>query len=229
MSKPNETFASISLKCWNPEQVPTLLPVRRQVDCYDQRCVKFKEVGVFHSRAQLLYFAILEGTPSVIHYVPRPFTFNINGRRYTPSFYINEHNQKYVREVCSQPCGNAEWQSAMEKYCAFNSHIFEIIPSEWVFERQQLAENWLTIVRMLARNADHYTEPIEQHILLDWLSPDGSTFGELVSLSKPDNKHFAELAILRLVHRGLISADLQYKHLTYDTEMRLCTSPGNSA
>lgn len=228
MSNLNVNSVSISLKCWNPAQELTMLPVRRQVDCYDQQCVKFKNVGVFHSRALLLYSAILEGMPSVIHYVPRPFTFNTLGRRYTPSFYVNQNNSKYIREVCSQPWGNAEWQSAMEKYCAFNSHIFEIIPSEWVFERQQLGENWLTIVRILARNADHYTEPIEQHILIDHLGPDGSAFGELVSSIKTDNKHFAELAILRLVHRGAISADLQYRQLSYDTEMKLCTSPGNS-
>ena len=226
MANFNESSASISLKCWNPEQVPTLLPVRRQIDCHDQQCVKFKGVGVFHSRAQLLYSAIMEGTASVIHYVPRPFTFNAFGRRYTPSFFVNENNHKYVRELGSRPCGNAEWLAAVEKYCDFNSHTFEVIPSEWVFERQQLAENWLTIVRMLARNADHFTEPIEQLILLDYLSPDGSSFGDLVRLTKTDNKHFVELAVLRLVHRGVISTDLQHRHLSYDTEMKLCTSPG---
>jgi hypothetical protein len=223
MSILNDSDINISLKSWSPVQVPTTLPLRRQVDCYDQHCVKFNDVGVFHSRAQLLYSAILEGMPSVSYYVPRPFSFNAGGRLYTPHFYVNDNNHKYVREVGSQRTGSAEWQSAMERYCTFNSHSFEFIPSEWIFERHQLAENWLSIVRILARNIDHYTESLEQKMLLHYLPSEGCTFGELIASTKADQKHFAELAVFRLLHRGTIKADLRYHPLSYELVVESCT------
>jgi hypothetical protein len=212
----------VSVSSWAPAQRHTPLPLRRQVDCYDQRCVKFNGVGVFHSRIQLLYFALLEGTACVSYYVPRPFTFNIGGHRYTPHFYVVEGAHRIIRELRSDGKFDEEWRSSLEKYCEFNSHKFEVIPTEWILEQEQLAENWLTITRMLARNIDHQTEPIERQILMDKLSPDGSTFGDLTQCNNANEKFFFELAVFRLLHQGKIKADLRYHPLRYETGMELC-------
>jgi hypothetical protein len=179
-------------------------------------------VGVFHSRIQLLYFALLEGTASVSYYVPHPFVFNIRGRLYTPNFYVVDGTKRVIREVRAGGDFDATWQLILEKYCEFNAHKFEVVPAEWVLEQEQLAENWLKIVRMLARNIDHQTEPIERQILLDKLSPEGSTFGELTQCENAWEKHFVELAVLRLLHQGKIKADLCNHPLDYKTGMELC-------
>ena len=212
----------ISTKSWILRQHPTSIGLRKHTDCYDQKCLKFKGTGVFHSRAELLHAALLEGDPSVSVYIPQPLRFRIGSRNYIPDCYLRRGNDRIIRELKARGEFDKEWQKLLEDYCSFKGYSFEVIANEWVFDQEQLAENWLTIMQVLARGIDRQTEAVEYKILFNRLSPDGNSFGELIDESDGESRVIMELAILRLLHAGKIKADLKHHPLDYETGVEPC-------
>ena len=185
--------------------------------------LKHPKLSYFHSQAELYNAALLESSPEVLNYVPQPFLFLINGRRYIPDMYIVRGRMRIVQELKPGGVFNEEKRIAMESYLRLHGMQFEVISNESVLNREQEVENWLEIIRVLCTAKDHDTQQLEL-LILDQLHGNICTqFGEIIDPGDREESFLHELAVFRLLHRGTIQANLVGSPLDYDTEITLCT------
>ena len=207
-----------------PCQQQTSKSLKTACDFHQMIMIKHPHRSDFHSFAELLHAALLEGTPSVRSFTPQPFMLRINGKCYTPDAYISHHDGR--REVVElKPHGEMDeaLRIPLTHYFALHDMTFEVINNESVFDRQIEAENWLEIVRnlYLARDVDTQSEEIAllEHLTLY----ENCALGDLIDSGDRERTYPIEIACLRLLHRGRLTADLAPHMLDYDTRIRQCT------
>ncbi len=92
----------ISTYSWIPKQIRTSIKLMTGTDYYEQKCLKYQEVGQFHSRAELYFAALLESNPNVLSYVPQPMRFRIGSTFYIPDFYVCSRSRETIYELKSR-------------------------------------------------------------------------------------------------------------------------------
>ena len=206
-----------------PQQQSTPISFQRKCDFYQQCFIKHPGRSDFHSRAEHLHAALLEGNPKVTCFVPQPFMTRLNGSRYKPDCYVLEDSMRKVQELKPKGIFDDAKRIPLEQFFSLNGMQFEVVSNESVFEHEIEAENWIDIVRTLyiAKELDTQNEEI---FVLDYCNQySGCAFGDIVDPGDREGTFYKELALLRLLHRGLLHADLTDLPLDYDTRITLCT------
>ncbi len=219
----------VSAASLTPIQRPTPKALEVASDFRQQYMLKHAPLSCFHSLAEYLYAGLLEGNPSVNAYVPQPFLLRIFGEHYTPDCYFNRNGEHFVVEL--KPKG--EFPDAkripLEQFFAIHGMTFEVLSNESVLEQLIKALNWIEIVRNLysARMIDTNQEEVK---VLQQLEARGRcTLGEFVDPGDRERTYLDEIALMRLLHRGLVVADLDDQVLDYSTRFYSCTYDGESA
>lgn len=186
-----------------------------------QRMLKHPHISEFHSHAEHLYAGLLEGNPAVTAYVPQPFALYVGKRRYKPDFYVVDGNERRVMELKPRGEFNPALWGSLEAFFETQGMRFEVVSNESVIARIVEAQNWLEIVRALYLNRDLDTHAAEAQ-LLEWFEAgDAIPFSEFVDPGDRDGTLEQEIAVLRLLHMGRLTADLEGFPLDYSTEIRL--------
>jgi len=206
-----------------PEQCSTPIGFQRACDFHQQNFIKHPGRSDFHCRAEYLHAGLLEGNPNILIFVPQPFKLIINGRRYTPDCYILDGSVRRVLEIKPQGVFEDEKRIPLEQYFELHGMKFEVVSNESIFEREAEAENWIEIVRTLYIAIDWDTEASEYKVLDYFYQHPECTFGDFVDPGDREGTFAEEVALFRLLHRGVIQADLTSKPLDYNTEVQLCT------
>ncbi len=204
------------------QQIKTASNLLRSADCYLQTFIKFPEVGIFHSRAELLHAALLEADPEVISFVPQPFKLMVNGSRYIPDCYVAYKNKREVIEL--KPRGEfdeAKLIPLVEHFKQKHGADFKVVSNESVFEQELKAQNWLFIIRTLANMGDVSTNNQEQELLERFFFKPKQRIGDVVQINNRMNAYLDEIALYRLIHQGKLSISHD-KPIDTDTEVTLC-------
>ncbi len=205
---------------WVPRQIPTSLKLLKATDFYEQRCLKFAGCGQFHSRAELIHAALLEGNPKVRRYTPQPFRFRVGSKCYIPDCYV-ETERKIVRELKPRGSFDEELYHHISTLCDLHDIDFEVLSNEAVLDQEQLAENWLVILRMLLWAGDLDTGFQEREIIESLLGQPIFCLGDYVEPLDRELSYTAEIAIFRLLHRGVLKANLESKCLSLETKFEV--------
>lgn len=211
----------ISTESWIPEQHIPSLELRKRDDFHCRLCLKYSGEGYFLSKAQSWHAALLESDINISSYVPHPIKFRVGSRYFTPYNYVIKNYKKILIDFISIKDLHSAWIEDLSAVINSKGIVFEFISKESVYERQQLAENWITITNYISMNRHRNTDELEFSILHYQLMQPLS-FGDLLSDIEPYQRNDYELAIFRLLHRGQITANLNFKVLDYDTEFQLC-------
>lgn len=213
--------------------VDSLVPIQHpagkkfQTACFEfrqQRMLKHPYLSEFHSRAEHFHAGLLEGDPSVLSYVPQPFELRIGKRRYKPDCYIVQNGRRRVVELKPKGEMKVELVDPLRDFFALQGMEFELISNESVLERSTEALNWLEITRVLIR-AENIDSSAAERAVLECLATDvDTTLGDLIDSGDRERTFIHEVAVFRLLHRGLIHCDaLVSCPLDFDVGFRLCT------
>lgn len=184
----------------------------------------------FHSYAEYLHAGLLELDPQVTAFVPQPFTVTIRGKRYTPDCYVARNGQRLVIEIKPNGLLSPEILHPMTEYCAFHNLLFQVVSNEEIEARQVEAENGVTLAHCLHAARDIDTASVELDVLAQVHDKaQGVTFGDFIDPGHREATFEKEIAVLRLIHRGLLFTNLNQHALDYSTEVKPCISPGVSA
>lgn len=188
-----------------------------------QHMIKHPYLSEFHSRAEHLNAGLLEGDPTVRSYIPQPFCVWIGKRRYTADCYIaREQSPPEVRELKPRAEFPDDQRIPLEQFFAQHGMQFDVISNESVYERETEAENWLEIVRVLHMARYLSTTDAEQRVLEQLMTVDTATLEDFIDPGDRERTYYAEIALFRLLHRGLLQASLADRPLNFDTEVQLC-------
>ncbi|TNC85348.1 MAG: hypothetical protein CSH37_08000, partial [Thalassolituus sp.] len=212
----------IKVNDWVPTQIPTPKSLRMSADYHEQHFVKFPHVACFHSRAELYHAAINESKDRVPWFVPQPFRFQIGRTLYTPDCFVQEGTKKTIIEIKRGGRFDKPWRDDFEEYLRLNGFHFQVISNEELYEQEILAENWLTIIRVLVRGQHYDTEPTERRLIEEIIPVEGAYFGELLDRNIPANRHLRELSIFRLLHKGCLCCNLSERNLNFDSWVTPC-------
>ena len=223
--QPAQDFADakhVRAQSLTPIQQPTPRSLQVGSDCYMQYMLKHAHgLSVFHSEAELLYAGLLEADPEVASFVPQPFRLRVRGRYYTPDCYLVAGAQRRVVELKPNARMDPHLQRPLAAFFATQGMTFEVISNEWVYERQVLAESWLEIVRRLHVARDEDTTEAELQLRSRLLAQPQLQVSDIVDAGDRDATYLAEVALYRLLHRGVLVANLETDHLNYATEVSL--------
>lgn len=215
----NKVHASLLI----PQQQITSIGFQRKCDFYQQCLIKHHGRSDFHSRAEYLHAGLLEGNPNVLCFVPQPFKLTINGCRYTPDCYVVEGSIRKVLELKSKGIFDDAKRKPLEQFFSLKRMQFEVISNESIYEREIEAENWLEIVKTLYRARDWDTQQAEIFVLDFCNQYTECALGDIIDSGDRETSFSKELALLRLMHRGLLHADLSFVPMDYDTGIKLCS------
>lgn len=205
-----------------PCQVPTRKKLRVATDCHEQRFVKFPFVATLHSYSEFLYAGLLESDPKVTSFVPQPFRLRIGRRKYIPDFYVVSGLHRIVIEMKPRGEFDSALSTPLEAFFNFHGMKFSIVSNESVLKREREALTWLDITRRLASADDIDTGALEFK-LYDQIQIEGDVeLGDIIDEVDRAGSYPKEIALLRLLHRGKLQADLT-SPLQYDTVLRPCT------
>ncbi|MEE8058418.1 MAG: hypothetical protein V3T17_11375 [Pseudomonadales bacterium] len=207
----------------SPRQRHTRAGFKRSIDCYERCMLKHPARSVFHSRAELYHAALLESDPTVTSYVPQPFSLSISGKMYIPDCYVVQSGKRRVIEL--KPRG--EFDDALHEplaaYFSLQGMVFEVVPNEWALNRSMEAENWLQIISVLHTGQALDTDVDESQILIQFQRQPTLALGEILDPGDRLGSLSNEVALFRLLHRGVITSNLSDAPLDYSTEFKLCT------
>jgi hypothetical protein len=207
-----------------PLQQGTPLRFQKACDYHERWMMKYNaSVACFHSLPELLHAAILEGDPSVETYVPQPFRLFVGNRRYTPDCYYRKAGKSYVVEIKPHGDFNNARRVALEAFFKAQNMLFLVLSNESVMERAIEAYNWLMIVALLHAGRDHSTDVEEASLLEHFAQEGGCQLQDIVDPGDRARTYFDELSLFRLLHQGVLNADLTQAPLNYDTGFTLCT------
>jgi len=209
-----------------PQQQPTSIKLQRSCDFYQQYFIKHPYCSDFHSRAEFLQAGLHEGNPAVSAFVPQPFRLYVFGRSYTPDCYVMEDGNRRVQELRPEAVFDEGKRMALEHFFALRGMQFEVVSNESIYDREIEAENWIDIVRTLYRARDWSTDAAELSVLDYFYAHGECTLGDIVDVGDREGTFASEVALFRLMHRGIIQADLFNKPLDYDTGLKQCNSRG---
>jgi hypothetical protein len=177
----------------------------------------------FHSYEEYLYAGLLEGDPTVSAFVPQPFLYRIHGRYYTPDCYVVRNGQTLVIEIKPHGEFSDGKRIPMMQHCRLFNMDFQVISNESIRERELEALNWIEIAHTLYANT--YLETIECELrLLDLINQDqhGILLGDIVDPGHREKTFLDEIGVLRLLHKGKVSADMTQRPFDFDTVLQSC-------
>ena len=196
--------------------------ILRSADSYQQRFIKFSDIGIFHSYSEFLHASILESDREISTFTPQPLSLLIKGRRrYVPDCYYVKSGKRYVIEL--KPLGefDEELKIPLELFFDYHDIKFEVISNESVLEKEVFALNWLHIVRTLINAKLEDTEAEEVRLWEKFLMEPQKTIGDIVSIGNRIDGRAREIALFRLVHRGKLKIDFDNREIGLDTEVSL--------
>lgn len=200
--------------------VPTSRGFRVSTDLYLQRFIKYPRIAECHSYSELLYLALLEFDPSVSSFTPQPKQLKIGGRRYVPDCFFVRGGERFYVEL--KPRG--EFKESLHKplieYARRQNSKFEVISNESVLEHEQAAKNSLLILRVLLSSVDEDTDAAEEELLSLLLSNISLRVAEIIDHDDRIGNRHKEIALYRLVHKGLISIEIDQEPIGYQTVVR---------
>ncbi|WP_417215331.1 TnsA endonuclease N-terminal domain-containing protein [Alcanivorax sp.] len=171
-----------------------------------------------HSPAEYLYCCLLEADPEVTHFVPQPFRLWVGNRRYTPDFYVRRRSgPAQVIEVKPASAIPVQDQEPLERFFRREGMQFSAVSNEQIFEREPEARHWLHIIQVLMRFKSLETRHREQDILEQLLAGHDVTVGDVLPPQESVPSPVTEVALFRLLHQGVITADLRIEPLNVDT------------
>ncbi|MCK2147553.1 hypothetical protein MYE70_00585 [Marinobacter alexandrii] len=207
-----------------PCQQPTERNFRVATDFRVAQMLKHPTPCEFHSIAEYFHALLLEGDPQVSRYVPQPFFLRIGKRqrRYKPDCYVVRNG--FVDVVELRPRAEFDEHRRQTLAAFFQTHRmrFVVLANETVLARRCEALNWQKIVQTLVLHRDLATESIERELLDDVIRRDTVQLGHYVWRGDRASSRPREIALLRLLHRGKLSADLDQEPFGYHTELRPC-------
>ena len=215
---------NVSIKSLLPQQQQKFArKLLRSADCYQQRFIKFPDIGIFHCYQELIHAVLLESNPNVSSFVPQPYQFQIGKNRYTPDCYYTYLGKRYVIEIKPQGKFRDDLRIPLEQYLATERMVFKVISNEEIMEHETKALSWLKILKVMMSSADVNTKKEEIYICQNLFDTRETEFGNLLFLGDRRGKYKHELAIFRLAHKGLIILDVNNDSLSYSTKVSLCT------
>ncbi len=222
MPKPKQKpRPAVRVDTLEPRQRATRQSMRIATEFSVQWMLKHPYRSEFHCRAEHLYAGLLEGDPDVLSYVPQPFTFQVGRARYTPDFFVQAKDRSFVVEL--KPGGNADAKltEPTADYLKRYDIDFEVVANESVTERAIEAENWLEIVRSLHVHRELPTEREEHRLLETFYNEPECVLGDVVNPGDRRASSDREMALFRLLHRGLLRAELSKRPLDFNTKVCL--------
>lgn len=207
-----------------PSQRSTSVGFRRQTDCYERYMVKFAgQIAIFHSLAELFHAALLEADPRVTHYIPQPYSLRVGGKPYCPDCFVLRDGQRYIIELKPRGEFDEQQRRSLEAFFERQGMIFQVLANEPFLEQAVLAQNWLMILGQLHTCRDVLTDAQEISLLDELSLYDSRRLGDLIDPGDRWGSLERETALFRLLHRGLVQADLSNAALDYPTEFSVCT------
>ena len=213
-------IGGIKLKKLIPEQQTTSLKLLKSADCYLQKFLKFPEIGVFHSYAELLHAALLESKPGVINFVPQPFKLRVGNRTYIPDCYYIKNGQRYIVEIKPRGEFNQSTVLLVKKKLELENIKFTVITNKSILKQEVLAINWLHIVRSLLATEWMQTSTKQHQLLTSLHHKSQQTISELIDF---DSDGINEIALFRLAHMGKVKIELHSNLMNPDSRVELCT------
>lgn len=196
-------------------------------DTYQQTFIKCPERCVLRSYAKLLHAALLEADPSVISFIPQPYTLKLQGRDYQPAVYVLRSDGR--RQVIDLRDGGEFDEGQKTILTAFFEKLgleFTVLSNESVLKRQQEARNWLCIIRVMAL-ANRYaidTSLAEHALWQHGLSIEGATVADFYNVGDQSPEEYEQnVAFFRLLHQHYLACDLTKEDLHPDLKVTLCT------
>lgn len=206
-----------------PRQRRATPRLKTSADFRLQHMVKHDHLSEFYSRAEHLHAGLLEGDPHVLHYTPHPFALRIGKRVHTPDCYIvSEAGPRRVVDIRARGELPAGLRPPIEAFLESHRLRFEVVSSESIYEREVEAENWIDIVRALRRGRDFTTDQAEYRLLGRLAGAGSLQLGDVIDRGDRERTYLDELGLLRLLHRGLLQAELAERPLNYDTAVWPC-------
>jgi len=214
----------ISAGSLTPCQRKTKWDFRIATDFRIAQMLKHPTPCEFHSIAEYYHALLLEGDPSVSRYVPQPFLLTIGKRhrRYTPDCYVVRDGKVDVVELRPRAEFDERRRQALEAFFRTHRMRFVVLENEAVLSRRCEAWNWQKIVQTLVLHQDLVTSSVERELLDDVFRRGTVQLGDYVLHSDRASSRPQEIALLRLLHQGKVSADLAHDELGYHTELTLC-------
>ncbi len=204
-----------------PIQKSTRIGLKRSTDCYQRVMLKHKGISVFHSRAELYFATQLEANSKVSTYVPQPFHLRIGKTPYTPDIYFVESGERKVVELKPNAKFCEKKKRALEDFFQNRGMKFAVESNESVLSKSVLSENWLYIISLLVTSKDHDTMALEDQ-LIDRIQLGEIKLGDWVDSGDPLGGQLYQAACFKLLHRGVLSANLDKDRISYNTEFTLC-------
>jgi hypothetical protein len=212
----------VTAETLSPRQCPTPQALKKACDFRQQCMLKHSRLSDFHSLAEHLHAGLLEGDSAVSSYIPQPFRLRVRGIYYTPDCYIVDGNRRRILEI--NPTGEIpdDRRIPLEQFFKKQKMRFEVVSNQSIYARRIEAENWLEIVRLLYVARDLDTQVAEQTVLEFLYRHTQCEVGDLVDSGDRERTYNQEIALFRLLHRGILRAALTDHHLDYDTAVSLC-------
>lgn len=204
------------------QQTQVAKKLLRSADCYQQRFLKFNEVGIFHSYAEYIHAAILESDSAVSVFVPQPYKLMVGQRRYIPDCYFVKNGERYVAEIKPQGSFNSSLKVPLTDYFKNKGISFKVISNESILEREMLGINWIQIIQTLVSGRFEDTEYQEKEIWDALHARQALLIGDLVDPGHRLGSWLKEIALFRMAYSDRIQLGLDEHPIGYSTEVSLC-------
>ena len=179
----------------------------------------------FHSLPEYLHAGLLEGDPSVSGFVPQPYLYRVNGQYYTPDCYVERNGKRLVLEIKPEGEFDDAMRIPLEQHFWLHNMEFQVLSNESIMARRLEAENWIEIVHTLYAARDIDTQANEISVLeqIHWHGETGLALGEFVDSGDRERTFRDEIALLRLLHQGMVYTDMTHSVFDYNSVIRPCT------
>ncbi|MFQ3324835.1 MAG: hypothetical protein ACI90U_002666 [Pseudomonadales bacterium] len=213
-----------------PVQQPTRPNFKKSTNFFQCCLLKHPGISEFHSLAELLHVALLEGDPTVRRYVPQPYRLKVFGGFYTPDIYVEANGDQQVLELKPEGKFDENQVEALKQFFALRQMSFGTLANETVFEQQLAAENWLMIVHTLHQAVDIDTHQAEIDLLGEFGTvTDCFYLGDIVDRGDRERTYQREIGLFRLLYHGQFRANLNEAPLDFPTRFQSCRSIGQFA
>tara|TARA_R110001583_G_scaffold195159_1_gene369745 strand:+ start:1079 stop:2056 length:978 start_codon:yes stop_codon:yes gene_type:complete len=213
---------NVSTNSLTPCQSKTNRNFRTATDFRVVQLLKHAEPSEFHSVSEYYHALLLEADPSVTRYVPQPYRLMIGKRRYTPDCYLVRDGQVDIVELRPNAKFDESRGQALKAFFRLHDMRFLVIPNEEVMNRRTEALNWQMIIQMLVCHHDLDTTSWELELLEAAFRRGIFQFGDHVLRQDRSSCRPKEIALLRLLHKGKLAANLTKHRFSFSTELWPC-------
>ncbi|MFT7651216.1 MAG: hypothetical protein ACI9UU_000318 [Candidatus Azotimanducaceae bacterium] len=204
-----------------PTQVKTDLQFLKATNGYVRKFIKHPKLSYFHSYPEFLHAALLEADATVTSFVPQPFRLRVNSKRYVPDCFVVRGSQRLVVELKKDGEMDSSKVLSLENFFATRNMIFQVIGNDEILMQETTALSWLKIVQSMVIHADIDTSRTEEDVLQLIGIRSEVVLSELLESTRPPFSARL-LSVQRLLHRGVLSADLSEHSLYAGTVIKPC-------